>query len=67
MIRIPWITRSAIGILVASSVYLYFAARTVYGARGFALVLKTFALTVVVAAVVLGYRFALLLITLYST
>jgi hypothetical protein len=57
----------SVGILVASSVYLYFAARTVYGARGFALLFKTCALTVAVAAVVLGYRFVLLLITLYST
>ncbi len=57
----------AIGILIASAVYLYYALRTVYLARGAELALKTFALTVVVAAVVLGYRFALLLVTLYST
>ena len=64
---IPLDNAIAIGILIASAVYLYYAMRTVYLAHGAELALKTLALTVVVAAVVLGYRFALLLVTLYST
>jgi Protein of unknown function (DUF3667) len=64
---VPLDNAIAIGILIASSVYLYLAVRTVYGAQGLVLVLKTFALTVAVAAAVLGYRFALLLVTLYTT
>jgi len=57
----------AISLLASSAVYLFFSTATVYGARGVARVLKTLALTVAVGAIVLGYRFALLLITLYTT
>ncbi|MEO8316455.1 MAG: DUF3667 domain-containing protein [Pseudomonadota bacterium] len=57
----------SIGLLIASAVYLYFATGSVYGERGISRTLKTIFLTFVVANVVLGYRFALLLITLYST
>lgn len=64
---VPLDNAIAIGILAASAVYLYFAIRTVYGAQGLVLVFKTTALTVAVAAAVLGYRFALLLVTLYTT
>jgi hypothetical protein len=57
-----------IGILLATSaVYLYFATGAVYGARGMMRVLKTAALTAAVFLILLGYRFVLLLITLYST
>lgn len=54
-------------LVAASALYLYFAIGTVYGARGIIRVLKTAALTVGVAVIVLGYRFVLLLITLYTT
>jgi hypothetical protein len=57
----------AIALLMASAVYLYFATGTVYGASGVTRVLKTLVLTVAVGTIVLGYRFALLLITLYTT
>jgi hypothetical protein len=54
-------------LLIACAVYLYFAIRTVHGARGGSRILKTFALTVAVTIILLGDRFVLLLITLYST
>jgi hypothetical protein len=57
----------AIALLVSSAVYLFFSTGTVYGTRGVARVLKTLVLTVAVGAIVLGYRFVLLLITLYTT
>ncbi|HET9130094.1 MAG TPA: DUF3667 domain-containing protein, partial [Terriglobia bacterium] len=57
----------SIGLLIASAVYLYLSAEKVYAERGSLLVLKTGALTVAVATVLLGYRFILLWITLYST
>jgi hypothetical protein len=57
-----------IGILLATSaVYLYLATGAVYGARGVMRVLKTAALTAAVFFILLGYRFVLLLITLYTT
>jgi len=57
-----------IGILLATSaVYLYLATGAVYGARGMMRVLKTAALTAAVFFILLGYRFVLLLITLYTT
>jgi hypothetical protein len=54
-------------LLVACAVYLYIATGSVYGASGAIRVFKVLALTASVASIVLGYRFALLLITLYST
>jgi hypothetical protein len=57
----------AITLLIVCAAYLYFAIGTVYGARGLARIVKSLALTVAVAAIVLGYRFVLLWITLYST
>lgn len=57
----------AVSLVIASAVYLYFAMATVYGARGIARVLKTAALSAGVVGIVLGYRFVLLLITLYTT
>lgn len=53
-------------LVAASAVYLYVATGTVYGARGLVRILQVAALTVAVAAIVLGYRFVLLLITLYT-
>jgi hypothetical protein len=48
-------------------VYLYFSIAPVYGTRGVARVAATLVFTVFVGVIALGYRFALLLITLYST
>ena len=57
----------AIGLLVACATYLYFATGPAYGARGAVRVLQVVGLTVGVAGIILGYRFLLLLITLYIT
>jgi hypothetical protein len=57
----------SIALLLASALYMYFATRIVYGEGGMSRVLKTAVLTVIVGCVVLGYRFALFIITLYST
>ena len=53
--------------LLACAAYLYLAIGAVYGARGWVRALQTIVLTLVVGAIVLGYRFFLLLITLYLT
>jgi hypothetical protein len=47
--------------------YLYVAAGTAYGAKGAARAISALVLTAAVAAIVLGYRFALFLFTLYVT
>jgi hypothetical protein len=57
----------AIGILISCAAYLFFATRPVYGARGAIRLLQVATLTVGVAGIILGYRFLLLLITLYTT
>jgi len=57
----------SITLLLACGVYLYVATRAVYGATGASRILKAVALTVAVAGIVLGYRFVLLVITLYTT
>jgi hypothetical protein len=57
----------SISLLVAGGIYLFTSARVVYGSRGARRVLGTVALTIGMAAIVLAYRFALMLITLYST
>jgi hypothetical protein len=46
---------------------LYIASGTVYGARAGVRLLAMIPLAAAVAAIYLGYRFLLLLITLYST
>lgn len=56
-----------IGLLIACGVYLFLAIGTVYRWRGPALVIASIGLTVGVAAIVLGYRFVLMLLTLYTT
>ena len=53
--------------LAACAIYLYAAIGLVYRTAGFLRLAKTVALTFVAAAVVIGYRFALFFITLYST
>ncbi len=57
----------SIGLLGAGGLYLFGAIREVYASRGWPRVLCTAALTIGMAAIVLGYRFALMLITLSST
>lgn len=57
----------SIALLAVCALYFYGATGEVYGAGGARRVLKVVALTVAVATFALGYRFVLLLITLYST
>ncbi len=52
--------------LAVCAIYLYLAVGTVYGASGAARAIKAALLAVAAAALVLGYRFALFLITLYT-
>jgi hypothetical protein len=53
--------------LAACAVYVFLALGTAYDARGGARWARTFVLTLAALAIVLGYRFAIFLITLYST
>ena len=53
--------------LAAGATYIYLAVGPVYGATGAGRVTKAIVLAVAVAAIVLGYRFLLFLITLYGT
>ena len=53
--------------LAACAVYIYLSSGPVYGARGKLRAAKAFLLALAVAAIVLGYRFVLFLITLYTT
>jgi hypothetical protein len=53
--------------LAACALYLYLAIGPVYGATGAMRIMWTVVLALTVAAVVLGYRFALFVITLYTT
>ena len=64
----PWVDNviSAVN-LVVCAVYLYLALGPVYGASGPMRITKAATLALAVAAIVLGYRFAVLLITLYAT
>ena len=57
----------SIGLLIACGFYLYVAIGAVYGGSRARRAIESIGLTVGVAAIVLGYRFVLLLITLYST
>jgi hypothetical protein len=56
----------SIALVLACTGYLYVATRAVYGETGSVRIVKVLALTAAAAGIVLGYRFALLLITLYS-
>jgi hypothetical protein len=57
----------ALGALALCALHLLFAVARSYGARGFARFFQAAALTVSVAALALGYRFAIFLFTLYTT
>lgn len=52
--------------LAASAIYLYFATGTTYLAKGARRVVKVLALTLIVGAMISGYRFVIFIITLYS-
>jgi hypothetical protein len=56
----------SIMLLAACAAYLYAAVGAVYATRGARRLLEVAALTVGVAALVLGYRFALFVLTLYT-
>lgn len=56
----------SISLVIACGVYLFVAIEKVYGWRGTPRLLAAVGLTVGVAAIVLAYRFALLLLTLYT-
>jgi len=58
---------TSIALLLVCGMYLYVATGKVCGATGVSRVLKVVALTVAVASIVLGYRFVLFVITLYTT
>jgi len=53
--------------LAACATYLYVATGRVYGARGAMRILKVTVLAPAVTGILLGYRFALFLMTLYTT
>jgi hypothetical protein len=53
--------------LGACALYLYAAIGTVYGSRGPRRIAQTIVLSLAAAAIVLGYRFVLLLITVFTT
>jgi hypothetical protein len=57
----------AIGSLLMSAVYLYISAGRVYGGGGTARMFKAALLALAVGSIFLGYRFTLLLVTLYTT
>jgi len=56
----------SIGLVVGCATYLYVAIGVVYGGTRTGRVLRAIALSAGAAAIVLGYRFALLLLTLYT-
>lgn len=57
----------AIGVLLMSAMYLYLSAGTVYGGTGAVRVLKAVLLAIAAGSIFMGYRFTLLLVTLYTT
>lgn len=56
-----------VAILVSSAAYLYVAIGRVYAARGVARAAQAIGLALATGCIVLGYRFALFVLTLYST
>lgn len=56
----------SVALVTVSGLYLFIAAGTVYRERGASRLFKALLLVTVAVAIVLGYRFALLLITLYT-
>jgi len=64
----PWVDDVlSVANLAACAVYIYLAIGPVYGATGALRTAKSVLLALAVAAIVLGYRFLLFLITLYTT
>jgi len=64
----PWVDNVLSGVnLAACMLYLYLAIGPVYGATGMRRTAQAVLLGLAVGAIVLGYRFVLLLITLYTT
>jgi len=63
----PLDTVLSIALVVVCAIYLHHAVGTVYGGARIRRALSTALLTTGVAAIVLGYRFALFVITLYTT
>jgi uncharacterized protein DUF3667 len=57
----------SLALLVVCATYLYRAIGVVYGGRSAARVLESVSLTAAMAAIVLGYRFALFVLTLHTT
>jgi Protein of unknown function (DUF3667) len=57
----------SISLLVICAAYLFFAIPEVYQVRGIARVMSALLLTIAVGATALGYRFFLLIVTLYTT
>jgi hypothetical protein len=57
----------SVALLGTCALYIHAAIGPVYGSRGALRVVQATVLAIAVAAIVLGYRFALLLITLHST
>ena len=57
----------AIGSLLICAVYLYLSAGRVYGGSGTTRISKAVLLVLAAASIFLGYRFMLLLVTLYTT
>ena len=57
---------SVVNVLVCT-VYVYLAIGPVYGAAGASRIATSLVLVAAVAAIALGYRFAIFLITLYET
>jgi hypothetical protein len=67
-LRTPWVDRGLFAVLIAViATYLYLATAIVYEAKGWVRALKVAVLAVVIAAAVPGYRFLILLVTLYLT
>lgn len=56
----------AVALLLAFASYLYLSAQVVYRATGAMRILKTVLLMIASAVIMLGYRFAIFLITLYT-
>jgi hypothetical protein len=57
----------SVSILVASAAYLYVASSRVYATRGVVRGVQAIGLALATGCIVLGYRFALFVLTLYST
>ena len=61
-----WDNAIAVALLFVCALYLYVASARVYAARGVLCAIQCVVLAVGVAAIVLGYRFALFFIALYT-